>query len=111
MYHDAVIGHQLIRRGSAGHQTVDILIFTQTTNGCGGQPGIGVGGLAGRWIKRVVTFADAVIAQHDAAGARRLAGDHAEDVFDGFVVHRRIGQKRRSPGDVCLAATGHIFVS
>ena len=62
------------------------------------------------WIKSVLAalaLADAVAAQHDAACARRLAADHAEDGFDIVVADRGVGQEGGGAGDENCAATVH----
>jgi hypothetical protein len=114
MNHDAVIGHQLVGAGCAGDQTLNIVggkvIVGQTADGFSGQLGVGVRDFTCQWVNRVMPGLYAIVAQHDAAGARGFAADHAEYILDIVVADRRVGQKDRRAIDVDLAARVHVFV-
>src|SRR4051812_39909677 len=59
----------------------------------------------GARIDDVVALADAVVAQHDAARARRPVADLAEDHLHLVVLDRLVGQRNGGAGDVGVHAT------
>lgn len=97
MHHDGVAGHQRWSAHDVPQASTSTSARSAFAQGLRRQLGIGVGEGTVCRVDGVMTAADAVVAQHDAPGARRLAADHAEYLFDIVVGYRVLGRKEEVP--------------